>query len=270
MPAFDKIALGQYIPAASPVHALDPRGKIILTILVMVAIFMTHTLTAFVVWGLFLFMLARLAKIPVRTVISSAKPVLVLIIFTSLLHLFFTPGKPLVSVWRISITLEGIVLAISMSLRLALLVMYASILTFTTSPAKISDGLEGILSPLRRVGLPAHEIAMMITIALRFIPTLFEETGRIIKAQKSRGADFDNGGLIRRAKAYIPVLIPLFVIIFRRADNLATAMEARGYCGGEGRTRLRPLKWRSADSAALVIFIVIAAVILWSEVLFPI
>lgn len=269
MSSFEKISLGQFIPAKSPIHALDPRAKIVMTIMIMVAIFMTHTLSAFIIWGLALLLLAKCAKIPFRTVAASAKPVLILILFTSLLHLFFTPGRAIFSIGYVSVTQEGFFLALTMSLRLALLVMYASILTFTTSPAKISEGLEGLLSPLRRVGLPAHEIAMMITIALRFIPTLFEETGRIIKAQKSRGADFDSGGLLRRAKAYVPVLVPLFVIIFRRAENLAVAMEARGYSGGDGRTRMRPLHWAATDSEALIALVAFAAAILYGDRYFP-
>ena len=251
MAAFDKIALGQYIPAKSPIHALDPRAKIILVISAMAAVFMTHTLTAFILWGALLLLIARLSRIPPRVVAASARPVLILIIFTSLLHLFLTPGDEIARFGRLAITKEGVFLALTMSMRLACLVMYASLLTFTTSPSQISDGLEGLLSPLKRVGVPAHEIAMMITIALRFIPTLFEETGRIIKAQKSRGAEFDEGSLMKRAKAYIPVLIPLFVIIFKRAESLAVAMEARGYCGGAGRTRMKPLRWRPSASDAL-------------------
>lgn len=269
MAAFDKIALGQYIPAKSPVHALDPRAKIILTIAVMAAVFMTHTMTAFIIWSILLLCLTRYSRIPPRVVAASARPVLILIIFTSLLHLFLTPGDVVAGIGRFTVTRQGIYLALTMSLRLACLVMYASLLTFTTSPSQISDGLEGLLSPLKRIGVPAHEIAMMITIALRFIPTLFEETGRIIKAQKSRGAEFDEGGLMKRAKAYIPVLIPLFVIIFRRAESLAVAMEARGYNGGAGRTRLKPLRWRTCDSAALAVFFAVSAAIICGERFFP-
>ena len=269
MSAFDKIALGQYIPAKSPIHSFDPRAKIILTIAAMVAVFMTHTLSAFAAWGALLLIITRLSRIPPRVVAASAKPVLILIIFTSLLHLFLTPGDPLVGIGGLTVTRQGLFLALTMSLRLACLVMYAPLLTLTTSPSQISDGLEGLLSPLQRAGVPAHEVAMMITIALRFIPTLFEETGRIIKAQKSRGAEFDGGGAVKRAKAYIPVLIPLFVIIFRRAESLAVAMEARGYNGGAGRTRMKPLRWRSSDSAALAAFALISAVILYGDSLFP-
>lgn len=257
----DKIPLGQYIPADSFVHSLDPRAKIIVTIVAMAAIFMLHTMPAFALCGFGIFLLAKLARLPFRLVAASARPVLILVIFTALFHLFLTPGKVLFSVFGAGATVEGAMLGTAMALRLIYLVMFASLLTFTTTPAKISDGLEGLLSPLKRLGLPAHDIAMMITIALRFIPTLFEETSRIIKAQKSRGADFESGGLMRRARAYVPVLIPLFVIVFKRAENLATAMEARGYAGGEGRTRMRPLVWRRSDSAALAGFIFISALL---------
>ena len=240
MASLDKIPLGQYIPADSFVHSLDPRVKIIVTIIAMIAIFMLHTAPAFALCGLFIFLLSRLARLPFRLVAASSRPVLI---------------------FGIEATAEGALLGLAMALRLIYLVMFASLLTFTTTPAKISDGLEGLLSPLKRLGLPAHDIAMMITIALRFIPTLFEETSRIIKAQKSRGADFESGGLMRRARAYVPVLIPLFVIVFKRAENLAVAMEARGYAGGEGRTRMRPLRWRRSDGAALAGFIFLSALL---------
>ena len=261
MASLDKIPLGQYIPAESFVHSLDPRVKIIVTIIAMIAIFMLHTAPAFALCGLFIFLLSRLARLPFRLVAASSRPVLILVIFTALFHLFLTPGKALFSFFGIEATVEGALLGLAMALRLIYLVMFASLLTFTTTPAKISDGLEGLLSPLKRLGLPAHDVAMMITIALRFIPTLFEETSRIIKAQKSRGADFESGGLMRRARAYVPVLIPLFVIVFKRAENLAVAMEARGYAGGEGRTRMRPLMWRSSDGAALAGFIFLSALL---------
>ena len=261
MASLDKIPLGQYIPADSLVHSLDPRAKIIVTVVAMIAIFTLHTAPAFALCGLFIFMLSRLARLPFRLVVASSRPVLILVIFTALFHLFLTPGKVIFSFFGIEATVEGALLGLEMELRLIYLVKFSTLLTFTTTPAKISDGLEGLLSPLKRLGLPAHDIAMMITIALRFIPTLFEETSRIIKAQKSRGADFESGGLMRRARTYVPVLIPLFVIVFKRAENLAVAMEARGYAGGEGRTRMHPLRWRRSDGAALAGFIFLSALL---------
>ncbi|WP_352402206.1 energy-coupling factor transporter transmembrane component T family protein [Synergistes jonesii] len=261
----DKVAFGQFIPADTPVHALDPRAKIIMATAVIVLLFVTRSAATFLLWLLLLLFLSRLSKIPASTLFSSARPVLILIIFTSLLHIFATPGELLFRIFGLSATKEGFMLAFLISLRLALLVMYASLLTLTTSPARISDGLEGLMSPLARIGVPAHDIAMMITIALRFIPTLFEETSRIIKAQKSRGADFETGGPMKRARAYIPVLVPLFVIIFRRAENLAVAMEARGYGGGSGRTKLKPLRWRRSDSAAIALLSALSALIICGE-----
>ena len=261
MASLDKIPLGQYVPADSFVHSLDPRAKIALTVFAMVVIFMLDSMPAFALCGLFIFLLAKLASLPFRLVLAASRPVFILVVFTSLFHLFLTPGDVLFSIFGVTATAEGARLGLAMALRLIYLVMFASLLTFTTTPAKISDGLEGLLSPFKKVGLPAHDIAMMITIALRFIPTLFEETSRIIKAQKSRGADFESGGLFKRARAYIPVLIPLFVMVFKRAENLAIAMEARGYSGGEGRTRLHPLVWKRADSAALIGFLLVSALL---------
>lgn len=261
MASIDKIPLGQYIPADSFVHTLDPRAKIVVTIFAMAAIVMLRAMPSFALCGVGIFLLAKLARLPFRLVAASSRPVIILVIFTALFHLFLTPGRVVFTFFGIKATVEGAALGTAMALRLVYLVMFASLLTFTTTPAKISDGLEGLLSPLTRLGLPAHDIAMMITIALRFIPTLFEETSRIIKAQKSRGADFESGGIMRRARAYIPVLIPLFVIVFKRADNLAIAMEARAYAGGGGRTRMRPLVWRRTDGAALAGFIILSALL---------
>lgn len=230
---------------------------------------MTEGLTGFFLWGTALIVFSKLSKVPFRVIWSSARPVLVLALFTAALHLFMTPGEPIFETAWFSVTKAGVRQAAEMSLRLLYLVMFASFLTLTTTPSKISDGLESILAPLKRIGVPSHEIAMMITISLRFIPTIFEETGRIIKAQKSRGADFDSGGLYKRAKAYMPVLIPLFVIIFKRAENLASAMEARGYRGGVGRTRMYPLKYSRSDVIAAISIVAAAAAILLIDRRFP-
>lgn len=261
----EKTALGQYVPADSFIHALDPRTKIIITVLLMVSVFMTGGLSGFIAWGAVLFLFARLSGLPFRLVWTAARPVLILVLFTAALHLFLTPGEAVFSAGWLTVTKEGIKRAVEMSLRLLYLVMFASFLTLTTTPSKISDGLESLLSPFKKIGVPAHETAMMITIALRFIPTIFEETGRIIKAQKSRGADFESGGLYKRAKAYIPVLIPLFVIIFKRAESLAYAMEARGYHGGAGRTRMYPLSYSRRDAAAAAGMIALTALVLFID-----
>lgn len=259
MALMNGITPGQYVPANSFLHSLDPRCKILLTVMAMIAIFMRTSFPALAVWGLLLAFLVGLSKVPARAVLRSARPILILIIFTSVLHIFWTPGDVIARFGFLSITRQGIFMALRISLRLFFLVLYAGMLTLTTSPAELSDGLESIMSPLASLGLPAHEIAMMITIALRFIPTLFDETDRILKAQTSRGADFDSGGLIRRAKAYIPVLIPLFVILFQRADTLALAMEARCYRGGKGRVRMYPLRWKTQDTTSVLLFLLIIA-----------
>lgn len=254
------LTLGQYIPADSCLHSLDPRCKILLTVMTMAAIFMYTDFTALALWGVLLVLIIYLSRVPPLAVLRSARPILILVLFTSVLHLFWTPGEVIIRVGFLKVTSAGVIMALRMALRLFFLVLFAGMLTLTTSPSELSDGLESIMSPFARVGLPAHEIAMMITIALRFIPTLFEETDRILKAQVSRGADFDSGGLIKRAKAYIPVLIPLFVLLFQRADTLAAAMESRCYRGGKGRTRMYPLRWQARDSAAVVMFALVMAV----------
>lgn len=251
----NSIALGQYIPADSPVHRLDPRCKLLLTVAAMVAIFISDSFPSIFLWGAFLPYIAYNSKIPFSAMLRSAKPIIFLIVFTSIMHLFLTSGDPLITIFGLSITAQGVVMAFKLSMRLLYLVMYASILSLTTSPSELSDGLEILLSPLKKIGFPAHETAMMMTIALRFIPTLFEETERIMKSQASRGADFETGGLIKRAKSYIPILIPMFVLIFQRADTLASAMEARCYRGGRGRVRMYPLAWKKADSIASIIFL---------------
>ena len=256
------IALGQYIPADSFLHRLDPRCKILLTVAAMAVIFACSSFPALALLGLLLPVIIRSSKVPARAVLSSARPVLVLIVFTACLHLFWTSGRVIFQFGFIRITFEGCLLALRMSLRLLYLVLYAGLLTLTTSPSELSDGLESLMSPFSRFGLPAHEIAMMMSIALRFIPTLFEETDRIIKSQKSRGADFDSGGLLKRAKAYIPVLIPLFVTVFQRADTLAAAMEARCYRGGRGRVRMFPLVWGARENYAVAILLVFSAFLL--------
>lgn len=253
----DGIALGQYIPADSAIHRLDPRCKLLLTVIVMAGVFMADGILIFLIWGALLFLITKKAKIPISSVLRSIKPVLVLIIFTSVIHIFFTQGRAILNLGPIAVTYEGIIMAARMSMRLIYLVMYASILTLTTSPSELSDGIESIMKPFQKIGLPAHETAMMMTIALRFIPTLFEETDRIMKSQLSRGADFSSGGLIKRAKSYIPVLIPMFVIVFQRADTLASAMESRCYRGGRGRVRMRPLKWGRNENTYLAAIIII-------------
>ncbi len=255
MPLMKGMVLGQYIPADSLLHRLDPRCKIFLAIAAMAAIFMCEGFFSLIAWCALLPFVVFLSKVPLSAVLRSAKPVLVLIIFTSFLHLFWTQGTNVIfRLGPFTATMEGLIMALRIGLRLYLLVLYAGLLTLTTSPSELSDGLEAIMKPFQRIGFPAHEIAMMMTIALRFIPTLFEETERILNAQVSRGASFDTGGLVARAKAYMPVLIPLFVLVFKRADTLASAMESRCYRGGKGRVRMYPLKWGCIENTVLIIF----------------
>ncbi len=253
------ITLGQYLPGNSPVHRLDPRTKIILTLCYIAVLFMLNTIPAFVLVSVLTFALLRLAKIPLKFVLKSVKPIYFFIAFTAILNIFMTNGTYLVHYGWFHISLEGIYLTVIMALRLILLVIGTSLLTYTTSPIILTDGIESLLKPLKVFKFPAHELAMMMTIALRFIPTIIEETDKIMKAQSARGADFDTGGLIKKAKAMIPLLIPLFVSSFRRADELALAMECRGYHGGEGRTKLRRLKYTKSDIIAFIVFAVGAA-----------
>lgn len=253
MKFFNNLTFGQYVPSESPVHSLDPRCKIAAVLVILTGIFMAKHPAVFIAWGILLAGLTLGARLPFSLVLRSAKPVLILALITASIHIFFTKGNPLVSLGFITITSEGLVLAVNMGLRLIFLVLFASFLTLTTRPMELADGLERLFSPFARFGFPAHELAMMMTIALRFIPTLLDETDRIMKAQLARGASFDRGGLWKRLKAFIPVLIPLFVIVFQRAEDLAIAMEARNYRGGRGRTRMTPLRWKAADTVVLIL-----------------
>ena len=257
------ITMGQYYPVDSRIHRLDPRIKLLLTIAFIVAVFMVHSPVGYAVILGFVFMTSRLANVPFRMLLRGIRPLRFIIIITFLLNLFFTSGEHiLVQFWIVRITSEALMQAMHYSLRLVFLVIGTSLLTLTTSPVALSDAIEILLSPLRKLHFPAHELAMMMTIALRFIPTLLEETDKIMKAQMARGADFESGNLISRAKAMVPLLVPLFVSAFRRAGDLAMAMESRCYHGGEGRTRLRVLKitrndWIACGAVALLIGIIV-------------
>ena len=266
--ALSNITLGQYYPADSVVHRLDPRVKIVLLIALIVAIFLAGNLLAFVPVIAFLVIAAKLSKVPIKLMLKGLKPLRFILILTFVLNLFFLQGEtPLLNLGFTVIKKESLITAIHYSLRLVLLVLASSLLTLTTPPITLTDGLERLLSPLRVIHFPAHEMAMMMSIALRFIPTLLEEADKIMKAQTARGADFESGNLIARAKAMVPLLVPLFVSAFRRAGDLAMAMEARCYHGGEGRTRLRVLKCETRDYiACLVMALLIAAVVLLSHV----
>ena len=265
MKFLNHLTLGQYVPADSVIHSLDPRVKITGTILLLAGVFLVGHPVSFLLWGAVCLLLAAGSRLPFGMVLGTVRPVILLIVFTSVIHLFFTAGEPIFS-WKIvTVTREGVDMALRMGLRLFLLVLFAGMLTLTTSPTELSDGIEKLCSPVARLGFPAHELAMMMTIALRFIPTLLDETDRIMKAQIARGADLDRGGLLKRLRAFIPVLVPLFVIVFQRADDLATAMEARNYRGGAGRTRMRPLRWSLKDSLALATVMLLVALCVWLD-----
>ena len=257
----NNITLGQYYPVDSPVHRLDPRMKLILTIAFIVSVFLAQSFVGYILLLGFILLVSRVSKVPVRMLLKGLKPLRIIIILTFLLNLFFTSGDTVwVEFWIIRITKEAFLQALFYSLRLVFLVAGTSLLTLTTSPIALSDGLEMLLTPLKKIHFPAHELAMMMTIALRFIPTLLEETDKIMKAQMARGADFESGNLISRAKSMVPLLVPLFVSAFRRAGDLAMAMESRCYHGGEGRTRLRTLKITRNDwlaFALVTVFIVL-------------
>ncbi len=248
------ITLGQYLPGDTAVHRLDPRAKILLTIVYIVMIFCVTSPVWYVLPLAFLLMTARLSGLTPKSLLKSIKPLRFLLILTFALNLFFSSGETVWVQWgALRLTREGFLTAVHFSMRLVFLVTGTSVLTLTTSPVALSDGIEMLLSPLKIVRFPAHELAMMMTIALRFIPTLIEEADKIMKAQMARGADFESGNLLKRAKAMIPLLVPLFVSAFRRAGDLAMAMEARCYHGGEGRTRLRVLRYTHNDLWALLI-----------------
>ena len=262
--ALKDITLGQYFPGKSPIHRLDPRAKLVALILYIVALFLAKWFVTYAFLLLILALVVRLSTVKPKALLKGMKPILILLIFTAVLNLFYTPGRTLVSFWVFTITYEGILHAFFMVLRIMMLISCTFLLTYTTSPLALTDGLEGLLSPLKKIKVPVHELAMMMSIALRFIPTLIEETDKIMSAQRARGADFDTGNLIQKAKALIPLLVPLFISAFRRADELATAMECRCYHGGVGRTRMNQLRFRTADglfmAAALVIAVAVGIV----------
>lgn len=257
------ITLGQYFPIDSPIHKLDPRTKILMLILMLIAIFMANSLFGYCVVVLFSLCVVLLSKVPLKLYFRGLKPLWFIIVFTGILNLFLTPGTQIyLGNFATHITWEGLVLAGKMALRLVLLIVCSSVLTYTTSPISLTDGMEKLLYPFTKIGLPAHELAMMMSIAIRFIPTLIEETDKISKAQQARGADFASGGIMKKAKGLIPMLVPLFISAFRRADDLAIAMESRCYRGGVGRTRLNPIHFRKNDLLGAVIFSVFFGIVI--------
>ena len=256
------ITLGQYFPGKSWIHKLDPRIKIIATLLFIIELFIVDNFIGFLIAGIVLGILIAVSKVPVSYIMRGLKPILLILIFTFALNRFMVDGRILWQWKFLKITAEGLEVAVFMAIRLVLLLMGSSMLTLCTRPLALTDGIERLLSPFKKIGLPAHDIAMMMTIALRFIPTLLEEADKIMKAQQARGADFESGGLMKRAKSLIPILVPLFVGAFRIAQDLAMAMEARCYRGGENRTRMNEMKFRKRDYAAIVMMVLFLAVII--------
>lgn len=249
------ITLGQYFPGNTIAHKLDPRTKLILTVLYIVGLFCAKSFVSYGLMVALLILSVAVSGVKPKALFRGLKPVIVIICFTAVLNLFYTPGKELVSFWIFTITLEGIFTAFFMVLRISLLIMGTFLLTYTTSPISLTDGMETLLGPLKKIKIPVHELAMMMSIALRFIPTLIEETDKIMSAQKARGADFENGSLVQRAKALVPILVPLFISAFRRADELAVAMECRCYNGGAGKTKLHVLRYAKRDYCTLSLFL---------------
>ena len=265
------ITIGQYFPGNSVLHRLDPRIKLLLTVLYIVMLFSASGFTGLGVGIVFLIFAFAISGIPIKMMVKGVKPILPVIIFTGILNLFFiTTGNVIFSLGFIRITDDGLSTMIFMAVRIIFLICGTSLLTYTTSPIALTDAIERVLSPLRVFHFPAHEIAMMMTIALRFIPTLIEETDKIMSAQKARGADFESGSIINRAKALIPVLIPLFVSAFRRAEELALAMECRCYRGGEGRTRMKQLKTTYLDYIALAVTVLFLVLIILANIFIPV
>ncbi len=260
------ITLGQYFPGKSPVHLLDPRTKLILLVVYIVALFMASGVLSYVLLFAALAAVIKISTIPVKSIVGGMKPLVMILVFTGVLNLFFTTGEgePILDFWIFTVYAEGLSRAVFMVFRILMLVTCTFLLTYTTSPISLTDGLESLMKPLNKLKVPVHELSMMMCIALRFIPTLIEETDKIMSAQKARGADFESGSLMDRAKALVPILVPLFIGAFRRADELATAMECRCYQGGEGRTKMKLLRYTRWDFNAFFLgagLVVVVAVL---------
>ena len=254
------ITLGQYYQTDSVIHRLDPRVKLVATLAFIVSLFIVNSFWGYLIAAAFLVVMIRLSHVPFKFMVRGMKAIVFLLVVAGVFNLFLTPGEVVVSFWKLKITKEGIKLALLMAARLCFLIIGSSVMTLTTTPNQLTDALEKLLGPLKKIHVPVHEIAMMMSIALRFIPILLEETDKIMKAQIARGADFESGNLITRAKNLVPLLVPLFISAFRRANDLAMAMEARCYRGGEGRTKTKPLQYKKRDYLAygmLVLYLIL-------------
>lgn len=249
------ITLGQYYQTESLIHRLDPRVKLVATIVFIISLFTFQGVAGYAVAALFLFLTIKMSHVPFKFMVKGMKAIVFLLLITVVFNLFLTPGEPLITLWKLTITKEGLKLAFGTAVRLCFLIIGSSIMTLTTTPNQLTDGLERLLRPLNRLKVPVHEIAMMMSIALRFIPILLEETDKIMKAQIARGADFETGNMLKRAKNMVPLLVPLFISAFRRANDLAMAMEARCYRGGDNRTKMKPLKYEKRDRVAYLVMV---------------
>lgn len=261
------ITLGQYYPAESILHKLDPRVKLVGTLLFIISLFLFQNFIGYIAATVFLVAVIRLSKVPFSFMVKGLKAIVILMMITVVFNLFLTPGEPLVSFWKLTITKEGLKIAVFMIIRLTYLIIGSSVMTLTTTPNNLTDGMEKLLNPLRVIKVPVHEVAMMMSIALSFIPILLEETDKIMKAQMARGADFESGNLIKKVKSLVPLLVPLFISAFRRANDLAMAMEARCYRGGDGRTKMKPLVYKKRDGIAYAILLLYLAVIICVRIL---
>jgi energy-coupling factor transport system permease protein len=262
------ITIGQYYPEDSVIHRLDPRTKLVGTLVFIISLFLFHSFLGYIIATAFLVGVIKASKVPLKFIVKGLKAIIMLLMITVIFNMFLTPGDPLVKFWIFTITKQGLRVAVFMTIRLIYLIIGSSMMTLTTTPNQLTDGLESLLGPLKFIKVPVHEIAMMMSIALRFIPILLEETDKIMKAQIARGADFESGNLIKKAKSLIPLLVPLFISAFRRANDLAMAMEARCYSGGEGRTKMKPLLYQVRDYRAYVLFVLYLAAIIAIEIVF--
>ena len=256
------ITIGQYYQTESPIHSLDPRTKLIGVLVYIISLFLFNSISVYAIATLFLVSMIIISRVPLSFMLKGMKSMVFLLMITVIFNVFLTPGIPVITVWKLTITREGLIVAAYTAIRLIYLIVGSSLLTLTTTPNNLTDGLESLMKPLKAFRVPVHEVAMMMSIALRFIPILLDETDKIMKAQQARGADFEHGNILKRAKSMIPILVPLFVSAFRRANDLAMAMEARCYRGGDGRSKMKPLKYKRADIFAFILLTVYFAAII--------
>ena len=264
------ITIGQYYQTKSALHSLDPRTKLIGVLVYLVSLFLFNSISVYIIATIFLVSVIILSRVPLSYILKGMKSMVFILLLTVIFNIFLTPGVPVFTFWKFRITKEGLIIAGYTAIRLLYLIVGSSLLTFTTTPNNLTDGLESLMKPLRAFRVPVHEVAMMMSIALRFIPILLDETDKIMKAQQARGADFEHGNILRRAKSLVPILVPLFVSAFRRANDLAMAMEARCYRGGDGRTKMKPLKYKAQDITAFITLAVYFAAVIAAGRISPI